>query len=67
MVAERSRKATAAGARGPAELGAPGTVALAVAPADNPWVGEDTPEKEMAIHSTILAWRILWIEEPGRL
>ncbi|XP_055442568.1 collagen alpha-1(XIII) chain-like [Bubalus kerabau] len=34
MVAERSRKATAAGARGPAELGAPGTVALAVAPAE---------------------------------
>lgn len=34
MVAERSRKATAAGARGPAELDAPGTVALAVAPAE---------------------------------
>ena len=29
--------------------------------------GEDTPEKEMAIHSSILAWRILWTEEPGRL
>ena len=24
-------------------------------------------EKEMASHSNILAWRILWIEEPGRL
>ena len=24
-------------------------------------------EKEMAIHSSILAWRILWTEEPGRL
>ena len=24
-------------------------------------------EKGMAIHSSILAWRILWIEEPGRL
>ncbi|XP_064344175.1 collagen alpha-1(XIII) chain isoform X1 [Camelus dromedarius] len=34
MVAERARKATAAGARGPGELGAPGTVALAVAPAE---------------------------------
>lgn len=34
MVAERSGKATAAGARGPGELGAPGTVALAVAPAE---------------------------------
>ena len=27
----------------------------------------DPPEKEMATHSSILAWRILWIEEPGRL
>ena len=24
-------------------------------------------EKEMATHSRILAWRIPWIEEPGRL
>ena len=24
-------------------------------------------EKEMAAHSSILAWRILWIEEPGGL
>ena len=24
-------------------------------------------EKEMATHSIILAWRILWTEEPGRL
>ena len=24
-------------------------------------------EKEMAIHSTILAWEIPWTEEPGRL
>ena len=24
---------------------------------------EDTPEKEMVIHSSILAWEILWIEE----
>ena len=23
-------------------------------------------EKEMAIHSNILAWRIPWTEEPGR-
>ena len=28
---------------------------------------EDPPEKEMATHSTILAWRIPWTEEPGRL
>ena len=24
-------------------------------------------EKEMATHSSILAWRIPWMEEPGRL
>ena len=24
-------------------------------------------EEEMATHSTILAWRILWTEEPGGL
>ena len=24
-------------------------------------------EKEMATHSSILAWRIPWTEEPGRL
>lgn len=34
MVAERARKAAAAGARGPGERGAPGTLALAVAPAE---------------------------------
>ena len=28
---------------------------------------KDPLEKEMAIHSIILAWEILWIEEPGRL
>ena len=28
---------------------------------------EDALEKEMATHSSILAWRILWTEEPGRL
>ena len=26
---------------------------------------EDSLEKEMATHSSILAWRIPWIEEPG--
>ena len=29
--------------------------------------GEDPLEKEMATHSSILAWEIPWIEEPGRL
>ena len=28
---------------------------------------EDPLEKETATHSSILAWRILWAEEPGRL
>ena len=28
--------------------------------------GEDL-EKEMATHSSILAWKIPWMEEPGRL
>ena len=28
---------------------------------------EDSLEKETAIHSSILAWNIPWIEEPGRL
>ena len=28
---------------------------------------EDPLEKEMATHSSILAWRIPWVEEPGRL
>ena len=35
------------------------------------WVGslgwEDLLEKEMATHYSILAWRIPWTEEPGRL
>ena len=28
---------------------------------------EDPLEKEMAAHSSILAWKISWIAEPGRL
>ena len=28
---------------------------------------EDPLEKEMAIHTSILAWRIPWTEEPGGL
>ena len=31
------------------------------------WVGKIPLEEEMATHSNILAWRILWIEGPGRL
>ena len=29
--------------------------------------GEDAPEKEMAAHSSTLAWRIPWTQEPDRL
>ena len=28
---------------------------------------EDPLEEEMATHSSILAWKIPWMEEPGRL
>ena len=28
---------------------------------------EDPLEKDMATHSSILAWRIPWTEEPGKL
>ena len=33
-----------------------------------PFLGQEDPlEKEMATHSSILAWRIPWIEDPARL
>ena len=33
-----------------------------------PFLGREDPlEKEMAIHSSALAWKIPWTEEPGRL
>ena len=28
---------------------------------------EDPLEKQMATHSSILAWKVPWTEEPGRL
>ena len=32
------------------------------------YLGEEDPlEKEMATHSSIVAWRIPWTEEPGEL
>ena len=30
-------------------------------------VQENALEKEMVTHSSILAWKILWTEEPGKL
>jgi len=33
-----------------------------------PSLGQEYPlEKEMAIHSSTIAWKIPWTEEPGRL
>ena len=33
-----------------------------------PFLGQEDPlEKGMATHSSIIAWRIPWTEEPGRL
>ena len=36
---------------------------------DTGWsLGQEDPlEEDMATHSSILAWRIPWTEEPGRL
>ena len=33
----------------------------------HPWVGKTPLEEEMATHSSILAWEIPWMEEPGGL
>ena len=33
----------------------------------DPWFGNILLEKGMATHSNILAWRIPWTEEPGKL
>ena len=38
----------------------------AVQEAQGPSLGQEDPlEKRMATHSSILAWRIPWTEEPG--
>ena len=36
-------------------------------PRFSPWVRKIPLEKGMATHSSILAWRIPWTEEPGGL
>ena len=33
----------------------------------DPWVGKIPWRRYMATYSSILAWRIPWTEEPGRL
>ena len=53
-------------------LGFPGDSAVHHPPAKQEmWVqslGQEDPlEKEIATHSSLLAWRIPWIEEPGEL
>ena len=55
-------------------LGFPGSVGKeppAMQEMQETWVRflgrEDPLEKEMATHSSILAWRIPWTEEPGSL
>ena len=51
----------------------PGGLAVKNPPANagnagfDPWVGEDPLQKEMATHSSVLAWEILWTEKPSRL
>ena len=37
-----------------------------LAGADAIYIGPPISEKAMAPHSSILAWKILWMEEPGR-
>ena len=57
---------------GSPELGFPSDSVLKYPPANAgeagsvPGLGR-SPEEEMATHSSILAWKIPWTEEPGRL
>ena len=48
-----------------------GSVVKNLPPMQETWVrslGQEDPlEKEMATHSSILAWEIPWTEDPGRL
>ena len=48
-----------------------GAVVKNLPPRKETWVRslgqEESPEKEMATLSSILAWRIPWTEAPGRL
>ena len=47
--------------------GFPGGSVVENLPASTGALGQEDPlEKEVATHSSILAWRILWTEEPGR-
>ena len=53
-------------------MGCPGVSVVKILPAMQktevqPLGGEDPLEEDMATHSSILAWEILWTEEPGGL
>ena len=53
-------------------MGFPGGLAVKNSPAKQETLAqslgrEDLLEKEMATHSSILAWEIPWMEEPGGL
>ena len=48
----------ASGKESPASAGDAGSI---------PGSGRSPPEKEMATHSSIIAWEIPWREEPGGL
>ena len=53
-------------------MGFPGSLVVKNLPANaadvvRSFSREDLLEKEMAAHSSILAWEIPWTEEPGRL
>ena len=47
--------------------GFPGGSEFKVPAMQETWVQSLDQEKEMATHSSTLAWRIPWMEEPGRL
>ena len=44
-----------------------GVFHMALVVKNPPANAEDALKKEMLTHSIILAWKILWLEEPGRL
>ena len=45
-----------------------GSVVRIYMPVQERWVRrEDLLEEELVVHSSILAWRISWTEEPGAL
>ena len=44
-----------------------GSVSKEPPPNPDPWVRKIPLKKKMAIHSSILAWRISWTQEPGGL